>query len=160
MGSGQFQPDDLSWHQGVSGWVKLKELPEWSQINKVPLPSLAPEKQLLVNEPKQTDSSIKSLSNKTKKIQPKTTSTKITKTSAVFEEASNPAKTGMGTFGKLMVAVAITIFLSTFAVVGLLVYKNIDKFMPPEEVPSVSLPVTEEPDEIEEPDPFAPPQQD
>ena len=25
VGSGEFKPDDLSWHQGVSGWVPLKQ---------------------------------------------------------------------------------------------------------------------------------------
>ena len=59
VGSGQFQPDDLSWHQGVSGWVKLKELPEWHQINKARLPSLTSEKTSPVEEQKQTNSSIK-----------------------------------------------------------------------------------------------------
>ena len=40
--TGEFKPDDLAWHQGVSGWMPLKQLPEWTQINKAPLPALSP----------------------------------------------------------------------------------------------------------------------
>ena len=48
--SGEFKPDDISWHQGVSGWVPLKQLPEWSQINKTPLPSLTSDKEGFVDK--------------------------------------------------------------------------------------------------------------
>jgi hypothetical protein len=75
----------------------------------------------------------------------------------------------MGALGKLMVVLAILVFLCTFAVVGFLVYKNLDRFIPSEVVaptipseveapPPVTEPVTEEPTESDEPDPFAPPQ--
>jgi hypothetical protein len=66
----------------------------------------------------------------------------------------------MGVLGKLMVALAILVFLCTFAVVGFLVYKNLDRFIPSEveAPPPVTEPVTEEPTESDEPDPFAPPQ--
>ena len=170
VGSGQFKPDDLSWHQGVSGWVKLKELPEWSQINKAPLPSLTPEKIPSVKEQKQTNPSVKSTSPKTGKIKRKVTTSQAANSAATFEESSAPVpKSGMGVIGKLMVALAILVFLCTFAVVGFLVYKNLDRFIPSEVVapptpseveapPPVTEPVTEEPTESDEPDPFAPPQ--
>ncbi len=159
VGSGQFEPDDLSWHQGVSGWVKLKELPEWSQINKSPLPSLTPEKQQPLEEYKQTKPSAKNAPYKTNKILPKVTSGNAV--APAFEDSSTPAvKMGMGILGKLMVALAILVFLCTFAVVGFLVYKNLDKFMPPQAVtpPAATEPVIEKPTLTDEPDPFAPPQ--
>lgn len=161
VGSGQFKPDDLSWHQGVSGWVKLKELPEWSQINKAPLPYLTPEKTLPVEEQKQTNPSIKNTSQKTGLIKRKITTRQAADPAAAFEESSTPVpQAGMGVLGKLMVALAILIFLCTFAVVGFLVYKNLDRFMPSEveAPPPVTEPATEEPTESDEPDPFAPPQ--
>jgi hypothetical protein len=161
VGSGQFKPDDLSWHQGVAGWVKLKELPEWSQINKAPLPSLTPEKIPSVKEQKQTNPSVKSTSPKTGKIKRKVTTSQAANSAVTFEESSAPVpKTGMGALGKLMVAMAILVFLCTFAVVGFLVYKNLDRFIPSEveAPPPVTEPVTEEPTESDEPDPFAPPQ--
>lgn len=70
----------------------------------------------------------------------------------------------MGIFGKLMVAVAILVFLSTLGIVGFLIYQNLDKFIPPT-IESTSEPVkeeeekeeVEEPKVIDEPDPFASP---
>ena len=40
-------------------------------------------------------------------------------------------KEGISLIGKLMVTVAILVFLSTLGVVGFLIYKNLDKFIPP-----------------------------
>ena len=34
MGKGQFAPTDLSWHQGVSNWMALEQLPEWPTIRE------------------------------------------------------------------------------------------------------------------------------
>ena len=34
--SGEFKPEDLAWHQGVSGWVPLKDLPEWNAMQGPP----------------------------------------------------------------------------------------------------------------------------
>ena len=34
--SGEFKPEDLAWHQGVSGWVPLKDLPEWNAMQAPP----------------------------------------------------------------------------------------------------------------------------
>ena len=169
VGSGQFKPDDLSWHHGVSGWVKLKELPEWSQINKASLPSLTSEKILSVKEQMQTNPLVKSASPKTGKIKSKVTTTQAADSATTFEELSAPVpQSGMGVLGKLMVALAILVFLCTFAVVGFLVYKNLDRFIPSEvetptpyemEAPTpVTEPVPEEPTESDKPDPFAPPQ--
>ena len=47
VASGEFKPDDLSWHQGVSGWVPLKNLPEWNQLNKKSAPPPLLEKKFL-----------------------------------------------------------------------------------------------------------------
>lgn len=163
IGSGEFKPDDLSWHQGVSGWVPLKQLPEWSQINKTPLPSLTPEKDNIV------DGSV--LNNTTKHANPAKITHKgnpaksVISSSQSFEE-SKDGKTGMGIVGKLMVLVAILVFLSTLGVVGFLVYKNLDRFLPPtavEEIQQDSVKPSESEQEkkstvIIEPDPFAAPQ--
>ena len=34
--SGEFKPADLAWHQGVSGWMPLKDLPEWNAMQAAP----------------------------------------------------------------------------------------------------------------------------
>ena len=72
----------------------------------------------------------------------------------------------MGIVGKLMVLVAILVFLSTLGVVGFLVYKNLDRFIPPTDVEKIQQdsvkPSESEQEEksnlISEPDPFAAPQ--
>ena len=168
VGSGEFKPDDLSWHDGVSGWVPLKQLPEWSKINQPTLPPLTskniPEKAPLEKKPNLQTAQGRTVSGKAKlkggkKLAPQSTS---------FAEQPE-AKTGMGLIGKLMVTLAILVFLSTLSVVGFLIYKNIDKFIPPSiEVTPQAEPEAEEPQQeqeneqedeeiLDQTDPFAPP---
>ena len=165
VGKGEFKPDDLSWHQGVSGWVPLKQLPEWSQINKATLPPLT--EQAKKAEPIDSPSSKSQFKAQTKKTKLKKG---VTSTSHAKNEKPEQ-KDGISLIGKLMVTVAILVFLSTLGVVGFLIYKNLDKFIPP----AVENPVEKqivEPDDsekeeetatdeksnlIDAPDPFAAP---
>jgi hypothetical protein len=166
VGVGEFKPDDLSWHQGVSGWVPLKQLPEWSQINKTPLPSLAPEKDNI-----EDNSALKNITKhaspaNSKKINPRGSPAKSVISSSQSFEENKDEKAGMGIVGKLMVLVATLVFLSTLGVVGFLVYKNLDRFIPPtdvEEIEQKNGKTSESEQEeksnlISEPDPFAAPQ--
>ena len=34
MSNKQFEPTDLAWHQGVSNWMALEQLPEWPTIQE------------------------------------------------------------------------------------------------------------------------------
>ena len=168
VGSGEFKPDDLSWHDGVSGWVPLKQLPEWSQLNQPTLPPLT-SKNIPEKAPNEKKSNLQtaqgsSVSSKAKLKGGK----KLALQSISFAEQPD-AKTGMGLIGKLMVTLAILVFLSTLSVVGFLIYKNIDKFIPPSiEVTPKAEPEAkelqqeqenEQEDEeiLDQPDPFAPP---
>ena len=166
VGVGEFKPDDLSWHQGVSGWVPLKQLPEWSQINKTPLPSLAPEKDNI-----EDNSALKNITKhaspaNSKKINPRGSPAKSVISSSQSFEENKDEKAGMGIVGKLMVFVATLVFLSTLGVVGFLVYKNLDRFIRPtdvEEIEQKNGKTSESEQEeksnlISEPDPFAAPQ--
>ena len=172
VSKGEFKPDDLSWHQGVSGWVPMKQLPEWPQINKTPLPSLTGQPNKLEKKtPPLEPSSTKAQFNKLKK-QPQFNQGTSRQAQSVNQQVE--AKEGMSLIGKLMVIVAILVFLSTLGVVGFLIYKNLDKFIPPEVEPAVeqetvkpaeSKKEEEEETENEEggslidaPDPFAPPE--
>ena len=168
VGSGEFKPDDLSWHDGVSGWVPLKQLPEWSQLNQPTLPPLTskniPEKAPNEKKPNLQTAQGRKVSGKAKLKEGK----KLASQSSSFAEQPE-AKTGMGLIGKLMVTLAILVFLSTLSVVGFLIYKNIDKFIPPSiEVTPQAEPEAEEPQQeqeneqeeeeiLDQPDPFAPP---
>ena len=168
VGSGEFKPDDLSWHNGVSGWVPLKQLPEWSQINQPTLPPLTskniPEKAPLEKKSNLQTAQGSSVSSKAKLKERK----KSAPQSTSFAEQP-VAKTGMGLIGKLMVTLAILVFLLTLGIVGFLIYKNIDKFIPPSiEVTPQAEPEGKEPQQeqkneqeeeemLDQPDPFAPP---
>ena len=167
VGTGEFKPDDLSWHQGVSGWVPLKQIPEWSQMNKATLPPLTSPTNQLGKKAEPIDSP----SSKSQfKAQKKQTKLKKGVTSTSHAKNEKPEqKEGISLIGKLMVTVAILVFLSTLGVVAFLIYKNLDKFIPP----AVENPVEKdivEPDEsekeeetptdeksnlIDAPDPFA-----
>jgi hypothetical protein len=167
VGKGEFKPDDLSWHQGVSGWVPLKQLPEWSQMNKATLPPLT--EQAKKAEPIDSPTSKSQFKAQTKKT---ILNQGVTSSSHAKNEKPEQ-KEGISLIGKLMVTIAILVFLSTLGVVGFLIYKNLDKFIPP----AVENPVEKqivEPDEsekeeetatdsdeksnlIDAPDPFAAP---
>lgn len=165
VGKGEFKPDDLSWHQGVSGWVPLKQLPEWSQMNKATLPPLT--EQAKKAEPIDSPTSKSQFKAQTKKT---ILNQGVTSSSHAKNEKPEQ-KEGISLIGKLMVTIAILVFLSTLGVVGFLIYKNLDKFIPPD----VGIPVEKqivEPNEsqkeeetatdnknnlIDAPDPFAAP---
>jgi len=145
--SGEFKATDLAWHQGVSGWMPLKDLPEWDAMQAPPPlekkgpPKLIPDK----SEPKTN------LSEK-KDTPPQAGISRSPLKQAVKNERefqddatpapegmslpySNPmprdaiAAQGMGTGGKVLIAFAVLIFLGTLGFVGFLVYKNMDKFV-------------------------------
>ena len=173
VGSGEFQPDDLSWHQGVSGWVPMKELPEWSKMNKPVLPPLAAPQKKAENEKELNDSSLVRTLNKTSRKEPKLNQGQTNSAKPLNQQVVQ--NTGMSLIGKLMVSIAILVFISTLGVVGFLIYKNLDKFIPPVvESPAQQkstepaankqiekkeeLEVDLETNSIAEPDPFAPPQ--
>lgn len=152
--SGEFKPDDISWHQGVSGWVPLKQLPEWSQINKTPLPSLTSDKEGFVDKVEEKKPAKQKTEVKKSRVKPKINPDKDTASPSTFDESLG-GKTGMGIFGKLMVTVAILVFLSTLGVVVFLIYQNLHKFIPTTIEPTSEI-MKEEPKLIDEPDPFAP----
>ncbi|MDA8823208.1 DUF4339 domain-containing protein [Opitutales bacterium] len=169
VGKGEFKPDDLSWHQGVSGWVPLKQIPEWSQMNKAMLPPLTSPTNQLGKKAEPIDSP----SSKSQfKAQGKKTKLNQGVASSVHANNDKPEqKGGISLIGKLMVTIAILVFLSTLGVVAFLIYKNLDKFIPPavdnpvekqilepnESEKQEETPTVEKSNLIDPPDPFAPP---
>ena len=43
MSKKQFEPTDLAWHQGVSNWMALEQLPEWPTIQEKLKPASKPD---------------------------------------------------------------------------------------------------------------------
>ena len=165
VASGEFKPDDLSWHQGVSGWMPLKSLPEWPELNKKSAPP-----PLVGSKNLESTNSKPKLSKSAPKINlgNRSDNKHNSKSSNSFHDAHS-AKPSMGIVGKLLITFAVIIFLSTLALVGYLIYQNIDKFIPPNnepvektiepEVSNLDPNETKEEDLINLPDPFAAPDQ-
>jgi len=165
VASGEFKADDLSWHQGVSGWMPLKSLPEWPELNKKSAPPpLVGSKNLESTNSKPMHS----------KSAPKVNTGGISNNKQDLQRANSfndadSAKPSMGIVGKLLITFAVIIFLSTLGLVGYLIYQNLDKFIPPSnepvektiepEVNNSDPNETKEEDLINLPDPFAPPDQ-
>ena len=110
--------------------MPLKQLPEWTQINKAPLPALSPsidqeKKTGAVKEKK--EETPQPNSNTRKKINPNKGPKENSNHSFADPETAN---NGMGILGKILVTGAVLIFLSAIGVVVFLIYKNLDKFIP------------------------------
>lgn len=128
--SGDFKATDLAWHQGVSGWVPLQDLPEWDTMQAPPpLEKKSPPKLI----PEESAPKMNMSEKKSKPTQANPASRAPIKQTVKnegqewVEEA--PAPQGMGTGGKVLIAFSLLIFLGTLGVVGFFVYKNMDKFV-------------------------------
>ena len=130
--SGEFKPTDLAWHQGVSGWIPMKDLPEWDAMQappplekKAPPPLIAEDKDAQEEEQETQSTSplrAKPLGNKPIRRAP---------ASQGFEDNQpyeNPQAQGMGFAGKALITFAILIFLSVLGGMVYFVIKNPEKF--------------------------------
>ena len=133
MSKKQFEPTDMAWHQGVSNWMVLEQLPEWPTIQ---------EKLKTSNKPGGAPPPLES-----KKAPPMATGP------ALFEEtgdqsgaamkkspatsahqvapqaAPTPARDegGSGIMSKLLVSMAVLFFLAAVGFAGVILYKNWNK---------------------------------
>jgi len=127
--SGEFKPTDLGWHQGVSGWVPLKELPEWSQMQAPPA--------LPITKKKTSDSapedSIPQMGTSSEKVELRQASPVQMKSGNSMvgfadEKIDQPTQSG-GIGGKILIAFALLIFLVALVVLGLYCYNNWDEIL-------------------------------
>ncbi len=133
MSKKQFEPTDMAWHQGVSNWMALEQLPEWPTIQE----KLEP-----VNKPGSTPPPLES-----KKAPPMATGP------ALFEDTGNQSGAGInapvnsapqvapppppppppsdgggsGILSKLLVSMTVLFFLAAVGFAGFILYKNWDK---------------------------------
>ena len=135
MSQKQLEPTDLAWHQGVSNWMALDQLPEWPTIK---------EKLKLANKPASTPPTLKG-----KKAPPMATGPALFEDSAskpelvlkkkgvakaepsVTPQAANPQPIsdggGAGIMSKLLVSMAVLFFLAAVGFAGVILYKNWNK---------------------------------
>ena len=128
--SGDFKPTDLAWHQGVSGWVPLQDLPEWDAM-QAPPPLEKKDPPKLIPEESAPKMNLSEKKDKPPQANPASRSPlkQAVKNEREFQDDAAPAAQGMGTGGKVLIAFALLIFLGTLGVVGFFVYKNMDKFV-------------------------------
>ena len=128
--SGEFKPEDLAWHQGVSGWVPLKDLPEWNAMQAPPpLEKKEGPPKLVADEPAPKLNLKKKGAPGADQEAPRPSPAMKRAGRDEFEdEEPVPKAEGMGFIGKALVGFAMLVFLGTLGVVGFFVYKNLDKF--------------------------------
>jgi hypothetical protein len=124
--SGEFKPTDLGWHQGVSGWVPLKKLPEWSQMQAPPALPITKKK----NPDSSTEDSIPQMGTAPKKAKLRSGSTIPTESGNSMdgfadEKIDQPTQSG-GIGGKILIAFAVLIFLATLVFIGWICWRKWD----------------------------------
>ena len=118
--SGEFKPADLAWHQGVSGWMPLKDLPEWNAMQAAPALPLA--KKPTTDEPPRD--SAPPMGSNPKKVKMREGSQVQTKPASKMDgfddagtEEEQPQSAGLAS--KLVIAFALLIFIAALGIMGL-----------------------------------------
>jgi hypothetical protein len=127
--SGEFKPTDLGWHQGVSGWIPLKDLPEWNKMQAPPALPLAKKKAKGTTP----EGSPPAMGSSPKKVQLRSGSPgQIPGDQSMdgFAEDRNFVEPqGGGIVSKLLIAFALFIFLAALVILGLYCYNNWDEIL-------------------------------
>ena len=124
--SGEFKPTDLGWHQGVSGWVPLKQLPEWSQMQAPPALPIT-KKKTPDSSPEDSIPQMGTSPQKVKLRQGSTDPTDSGNTMAGFaDERDEEQRSSGGIGGKILIVFAVLIFLATLAIMVWYCWKNWD----------------------------------
>ena len=128
--SGEFKPADLAWHQGVSGWMPLKDLPEWNAMQAAPALPLA--KKPTTDET--PEGSTPPMGSSPKKVKLREGSQVQTKSSTPMDgfadggpEEQQPQSGGL--VSKLLIVFAFLIFLAALGIMGLYCYNNWDEIL-------------------------------
>ena len=128
--SGEFKPADLAWHQGISGWMPLKDLPEWNAMQAAPALPLA--KKPTTDEPPRD--SAPPMGSNPKKVKMREGSQVQTKPASKMDgfddagtEEEQPQSAGLAS--KLLIAFALLIFIAALGIMGLYCYNNWDEIL-------------------------------
>ena len=134
MSKKQFEPTDLAWHQGVSNWMALEQLPEWptiqeklkpaSKLGAAPPPLESKKAPPMATGPALFEDSA-SKPEPTLKKKGAVKSVPSVAQQATAESASDGG--GSGIMSKLLVSMAVLFFLAAVGFAGFILYKNWDK---------------------------------
>ena len=128
--SGEFKPADLAWHQGVSGWMPLKNLPEWNAMQAAPALPLA-KKPTTEETPEDSTSPMGSNPKKVKMREGSQVQTKPASKMDGFDDAGTEEEQPQsgGLASKLLIAFALLIFIAALGIMGLYCYNNWDEIL-------------------------------
>ncbi len=137
MAKNEFSPEDLSWHQGVSNWMPLNQLPEWptleEKIKKAkPAPPPPPRENKAAPPPAAPDvfasvaeSTPKAAAPKRKKTAPAMNFGGEGAGATPTEPAAAPSSGDA--MGKIITGVAVLFFLAVIGIAGFIAYKKWDE---------------------------------
>ncbi|MBU61287.1 MAG: hypothetical protein CMI26_02145 [Opitutae bacterium] len=133
MSKKQFEPSDLAWHQGISNWMALEQLPEWQTIQEklkpVSKPGASPPPLEIKKAPPMAmgPALFQDTGDKSEAAMKKSDAT----SSAQVDPEAVPATVsdggGSGILSKLLVSMAVVFFLAAVGFAGFILYKNWDK---------------------------------
>ena len=133
MSKKQFGPTDLAWHQGVSNWMALEQLPEWPTIQEklkpANKPGVAPPPLEIKKAPPMATGPalIEETGDQSGAAMKKSPATSAHQVAP--QAAPTPARDegGSGIMSKLLVSMAVLFFLAAVGFAGFILYKNWDK---------------------------------
>jgi hypothetical protein len=133
MSKKQFGPTDLAWHQGVSNWMALEQLPEWPTIQEKLKPAnkpgvAPPPLEIKKAPPMATGPALfEDAGDQSGVAMNKSTATSAPQVAPQAAPATASDGGGSGILSKLLVSMAVLFFLAAVGFAGFILYKNWDK---------------------------------
>ena len=134
MSKKQFEPTDMAWHQGVSNWMALEQLPEWPTIQEKLKPAskpggAPPPLEIKKAPPMATGPALfedaEDQSGVAMNKSSATSAPQVVPQAVPAAPASDGG--GSGILSKLLVSMAVLFFLAAVGFAGFILYKNWDK---------------------------------
>lgn len=116
--NGELTGKELAWHEGLTGWMPLKQIPTWSSIQAA---SQLAKKSTVKPKSKQIESKEDKMISKA--VVRQHTSPREKSSDQKFSNLTS----GSGAGSKILIGFAITTFLFTFCAVGLIISQNLDQ---------------------------------
>ena len=133
MSKKQFGPTDLAWHQGVSNWMALEQLPEWPTIQEKLKPAnkpgvAPPPLEIKKAPPMATGPALfEDAGDQSGVAMNKSTATSAPQVAPQAALATASDGGGSGILSKLLVSMAVLFFLAAVGFAGFILYRNWDK---------------------------------
>ena len=135
MAKKQFEPTDLAWHQGVSNWMALEQLPEWPTIQEKLKPAnkpgvAPPPLEIKKAPPMATGPALfEDAGDQSGVAMNKSTATSAPQVAPQAAPATVSDGGGSGILSKLLVSMAVLIFLAVLVLVVFMLYNKWDQVL-------------------------------